>query len=100
MSDVNTKDLHPEIWRLFDRYVHGLIDRRGFLDGPDVLGGRFAPAQVALVHHVIMQQRGGVDELHRSRQRMGRRVGLADGIGRDQRDQRPQAFAASSDDVT
>ena len=27
MSDVNTKDLHPEIWRLFDRYVHGLIDR-------------------------------------------------------------------------
>ena len=33
MSDVNTKDLHPEIWKLFDRYVHGLIDRRGFLDG-------------------------------------------------------------------
>ena len=33
MSDVNTKDLDPEIWRLFDRYVHGLIDRRGFLDG-------------------------------------------------------------------
>ena len=37
MSDVNTgintKELHPEIWKLFDRYVHGLIDRRGFLDG-------------------------------------------------------------------
>jgi carboxymethylenebutenolidase len=34
MSEVvNTKDLHPEVWKLFDRYVHGLIDRRGFLDG-------------------------------------------------------------------
>ncbi len=33
MSELNTKDLHPEVWRLFDRYVHGLIDRRGFLDG-------------------------------------------------------------------
>jgi len=33
MSEPNTQDLHPEVWRLFDRYVHGLIDRRGFLDG-------------------------------------------------------------------
>jgi carboxymethylenebutenolidase len=33
MGNVNTSDLHPEVWKLFDRYVHGLIDRRGFLDG-------------------------------------------------------------------
>jgi carboxymethylenebutenolidase len=33
MSEVNPKELHPEVWKLFDRYVHGLIDRRGFLDG-------------------------------------------------------------------
>ena len=33
MSELNTQDLHPEIWKRFDRYVHGLIDRRGFLDG-------------------------------------------------------------------
>ena len=26
-------DFHPEVLRLFDRYVHGAIDRRGFLDG-------------------------------------------------------------------
>jgi carboxymethylenebutenolidase len=25
-------DFHPELLRLFDQYVHGLIDRRGFLD--------------------------------------------------------------------
>ena len=33
MSDVNPKELHPEVWTLFDKYVHGLLDRRGFLDG-------------------------------------------------------------------
>ena len=33
MSAVNPKELHPEVWTLFDKYVHGLIDRRGFLDG-------------------------------------------------------------------
>ena len=26
-------DFHPEVLRLFDRYVHGRIDRRGFLEG-------------------------------------------------------------------
>lgn len=26
-------DFHPEVLRLFDKYVHGGIDRRGFLDG-------------------------------------------------------------------
>jgi len=26
-------DFHPEVLRLFDEYVHGIIDRRGFLSG-------------------------------------------------------------------
>jgi carboxymethylenebutenolidase len=26
------KDLNPELWSIFDDYVHGFIDRRGFLD--------------------------------------------------------------------
>ncbi len=26
-------DFHPEVLRWFDRYVHGQVDRRGFLDG-------------------------------------------------------------------
>jgi carboxymethylenebutenolidase len=35
MSDQNPKpgDFDPEILRLFDQYVHGFIDRRGFLAG-------------------------------------------------------------------
>lgn len=46
MSTVNPKDLHPEVWKLFDRYVHGLIDRRGFLDGAGkyAVGGATAAA--------------------------------------------------------
>jgi carboxymethylenebutenolidase len=51
-------DFHPEVLRLFDRFVHGLLDRRGFLDAAakfaagtsaasllDALSPRFAAAQ-------------------------------------------------------
>src|SRR6476620_10059617 len=30
---LTAADFDPEVLRLFDRYVHGLIDRRGFLAG-------------------------------------------------------------------
>lgn len=33
MSRKTSKDFSPEVWSLFDRYVHGQISRRGFLDG-------------------------------------------------------------------
>ena len=33
MNQVNTNEFHPEVWKLFDKYIHGLIDRRGFIDG-------------------------------------------------------------------
>jgi carboxymethylenebutenolidase len=38
MTDRETRrrtaaDFDPEVLRLFDKYVHGVIDRRGFLDG-------------------------------------------------------------------
>src|SRR5947207_6297141 len=32
MERKQASDFHPEVLRLFDQYVHGLIDRRGFLD--------------------------------------------------------------------
>lgn len=37
---LQASDFHPEVLRLFDRYVHGLIDRRGFLES----AGKFALA--------------------------------------------------------
>ena len=53
-------DFHPEVMRLFDQYVHGLIDRRGFLKDAarfagtgmtaamllDALNPKFAEAQI------------------------------------------------------
>ncbi|MFT3914638.1 MAG: dienelactone hydrolase family protein [Anaeromyxobacteraceae bacterium] len=59
MARKTASDFHPEVLRLFDRYVHGLIDRRGFLTGAarfvaggvtasmllDALQPRFAEAQ-------------------------------------------------------
>jgi carboxymethylenebutenolidase len=50
MSDDQVKrqkasDFHPEVLRLFDKYVHGQIDRRGFLDG----ASRFAVGGVTAV---------------------------------------------------
>jgi carboxymethylenebutenolidase len=59
MSQKKASDFDPELMKLFDRYVHGQIDRRGFLDGAakfavggftaamllDALNPRFAEAQ-------------------------------------------------------
>jgi len=40
MARQTAGDFHPEVLKLFDRYVHGLIDRRGFLEG----AGKYATA--------------------------------------------------------
>jgi carboxymethylenebutenolidase len=59
METRNAKDFDQGVWDLFDQYVHGDIDRRGFLDGAskyavggmtaavmlDMLSPRFAEAQ-------------------------------------------------------
>ncbi len=59
MEQQKASDFHPEVLRLFDKYVHGAIDRRGFLDGAsrfavggmtaamllDALNPKFAEAQ-------------------------------------------------------
>jgi carboxymethylenebutenolidase len=59
MQRKQASDFHPEVLRVFDKYVHGLVDRRGFFDGVakyavggvsasmllDALNPRFAEAQ-------------------------------------------------------
>ena len=59
MQRKTAADFHPEVLRWFDKYVHGLVDRRGFLQGVakyaaggvsatmllDALNPRFAEAQ-------------------------------------------------------
>src|SRR5690606_3651726 len=50
-------------------------------------------------HHVVVEQGGGVDELHHGGQLV--RVGtlVAERAGREQEQHRPQALAAAGDDV-
>ena len=40
----NATEFHPEVMKLFDKYVHGLIDRRGFLDGAAKFSGTLGAA--------------------------------------------------------
>jgi carboxymethylenebutenolidase len=45
MPRKTAADFSPEVLRLFDQYVHGLITRRGFLDGASryAVGGKARP---------------------------------------------------------
>ncbi len=45
MTRKTAKDFHPEVLKLFDKYVHGQLSRRGFLDG----AARFAVGSVTAV---------------------------------------------------
>ena len=42
-------DFDPEVMRLFDQYVHGLIDRRGFVERAARIGGTGALGATALL---------------------------------------------------
>ena len=44
MSQLTDRDFDPEVMQLFDHYVHGRIDRRGFLDG----ASRYATASMTV----------------------------------------------------
>lgn len=48
MPRKTARDFHPEVMQLFDRYVHGRIDRRGFLDGASRYAGRGVTAAMLL----------------------------------------------------
>jgi carboxymethylenebutenolidase len=45
MSRMKIEDFHPEVLKLFDKYIHGLIDRRAFLEG----AGKYAVAGTTAV---------------------------------------------------
>jgi hypothetical protein len=36
MTRQTAKDFHPEVLKLFDKYVHGLLPRRAFRKSADV----------------------------------------------------------------
>jgi carboxymethylenebutenolidase len=49
---LHASDFHPDVLRLFDAYVHGLIDRRRFLEGASkfALAGATAASLLALLN--------------------------------------------------
>ena len=83
---LTAKDFNPELWDIFDQYVHGDIDRRGFLDRAakyaaapvtagmllDMLNPKFAEAQQVAEGRQAHQDRMGRDRLaERLRQDQG-----------------------------
>ena len=52
MEGMTAKDLNPELWKIFDEYVHGFIDRRGFMDraGKYAVGGLTAAGILDLMN--------------------------------------------------
>lgn len=52
MERVTAKDLNPEVWKIFDEYVHGFIDRRAFLDRANkyAIGGLTAAGILELLN--------------------------------------------------
>lgn len=48
MTRKSASDFSPEVWGLFDQYVHGLISRRGFISHAAKLTSSVAAAEVLL----------------------------------------------------
>jgi carboxymethylenebutenolidase len=49
MTQLTAADFHPEVLRLFDRYVHGQLSRRGFLQQASAHAGGSAAGAAALL---------------------------------------------------
>ena len=70
------------------------------LVAPYGVGGGVAAAQAAVVDHVVMQERRGVDELDAGREPHVAGAGVPAQAGAGEHDQRPEALSAGGDDVT
>ena len=76
-----------------------IANQNAGLIAPQHVRRGIAPAQVAFVHHVIMQQRGGMDKLHRRRQSDLAFADIAAQPRRRQGQHGPQALAARGNDM-
>ena len=76
-----------------------IAHQHGGLVAPHQVGGDLAAAQGAFVHHIVMQQGGGVDELHRRGQPHMMVAGIAAGLGRRQGEHGAQPLAAGIDQM-
>jgi hypothetical protein len=90
--------VHPDhhlegarIEEIADQHRCGIAEHR--------VGGLVAAAQFGLIHHVIVEQRRGVDEFHHGRQLMVIRAAVPHCTGGVQHQRGSQALAAAVNDV-
>ena len=79
--------------------IQEIADQHAGRIAPDRIRRAAAAAQVGLVDHVVVQQRGGVDELDDRRQLVVVGTDRAGGAAGQHHQHRPQALAAGRDDV-
>jgi hypothetical protein len=77
-----------------------IADQHAGLVAPDRVGRGEPAAQVALIHHVVMQERRRVDELDRRGEPVMARSVIAAEPRRGHGQHRPQALAARGDQMT
>ena len=102
-------DFPPEVLKLFDQYVHNVIDRRGFLDGAakfavggltaagflEALSPRFAEAQQVSPERSAPE--GGEDRVPiPARLREGERIPRSPGARRQERRRRCRRSSSST----
>ncbi len=87
-----------------DHHLEGLAeqeiaDQHARLVAPHEPRRGLAPAEIALVDHIVVQQGGGVHELHARREPHMTVAAIAAELGRGERQHGPQALAAGIDEM-
>ena len=93
---VQTADLDHHLEGLAEQEI---ADQHARLVAPQHAGGELAAAHVALVDHVVVQQRRGVHEFDRGGELDVAVAGIAGELGHRDRQHRPQPLAAGGDQM-
>ena len=79
--------------------VEIVADEDADLISPDFSGGSPAPADIGIVHDVVVQEGGGMDEFHQTAELVMFAAGIAAETGRQQEKQGSDSFSAAVEDV-
>src|SRR5262245_27544590 len=88
----------------FHNLAHGfgieiVSNQHADLISPNFSSALTAPADVGIIDDIVMQERGGVDELHKTPELMVLAAGIATESGTEEQQQRSDTFAAAIEDM-
>ena len=88
----------------FHDLTHGfgieiVSDQDADLISPNFSSGLTAPTDIGIIDDIIMQERGGMDELHKAPELMVFATGITAEPGTEEQQQRPDTFAATVEDM-